>query len=79
MSGFWTLHYAYESSSLCGSRSPQSADAPSAIKTMREYAEKRGWNVALQIKEVGSGAKTQPQREELLRAERQWGVEESQG
>jgi putative DNA-invertase from lambdoid prophage Rac len=37
---------------------------------MREYAKKRGWNIALQIKEVGSGAKTRPQREELLKAAR---------
>jgi DNA invertase Pin-like site-specific DNA recombinase len=37
---------------------------------MREYAKKRGWTIALQIKEVGSGAKTRPQREELLKAAR---------
>lgn len=39
-------------------------------KAMREYAKKRGWNIALQIKEVGSGAKTRPQREELMKAAR---------
>jgi putative DNA-invertase from lambdoid prophage Rac len=43
---------------------------PLQQKAMREYAKKRGWNIALQIKEVGSGAKTRPQREELLRAAR---------
>lgn len=37
---------------------------------MREYAKKRGWTIALQIKEVSSGAKTRPQREELLKAAR---------
>lgn len=37
---------------------------------MREYAKKRGWSIALQIKEVGSGAKTRPQREELMKAAR---------
>src|ERR1041384_2430981 len=35
---------------------------------MRQYAKKRGWTIALQIKEVGSGAKTPPQRDELLKA-----------
>jgi putative DNA-invertase from lambdoid prophage Rac len=39
---------------------------PLQQKAMREYAKKRGWNIALQIKEVGSGAKTRRQREELL-------------
>jgi len=35
---------------------------------MREYAERRGWNVAMQIEEVGSGAKDRPARDEILRA-----------
>jgi putative DNA-invertase from lambdoid prophage Rac len=43
---------------------------PLQQKAMREYAKKRGWTVALQIKEVGSGAKTRPEREELLKAAR---------
>ena len=43
---------------------------PLQQKAMREYAKKRGWTIALQIKEVGSGAKTRPQREELLKAAR---------
>src|SRR5205085_11808371 len=43
---------------------------PLQQKAMREYAKKRGWNIALQIKEIGSGAKTRPQREELLKAAR---------
>src|SRR5689334_3333445 len=43
---------------------------PLQLKAMREYAKKRGWNITLQIKEVGSGAKTRPQREELLKAAR---------
>ena len=37
---------------------------------MRDYAKKRGWAVALQIKEIGSGAKIRPQREELMKAAR---------
>lgn len=43
---------------------------PLQQKAMREYAKKRGWTIALQIKEVGSGAKTRPQREELMKAAR---------
>ena len=43
---------------------------PLQQKAMREYAKKRGWTIALQIKEVGSGAKTRPQREELLKVAR---------
>lgn len=43
---------------------------PMQISTMRAYAKRRGWSVALEEKEVGSGAKTRPRREELLRAAR---------
>jgi DNA invertase Pin-like site-specific DNA recombinase len=37
---------------------------------MRGYAKKRSWKIMLKVKEVGSGAKTRPQREELLKAAR---------
>jgi DNA invertase Pin-like site-specific DNA recombinase len=37
---------------------------------MRQYARKRQWKIILEINEVGSGAKTRPQREELLKAAR---------
>jgi DNA invertase Pin-like site-specific DNA recombinase len=37
---------------------------------MRGYARKRGRAIAQQIKEIGSGAKTRPQREELLKTAR---------
>jgi Resolvase, N terminal domain len=40
---------------------------PLQQKTRREYAKKRGWIITLQIKEVGSGAKTRPQREVILK------------
>ena len=29
---------------------------PLQMRAMREYAAKRGWTIAVQIKEVGSGA-----------------------
>jgi putative DNA-invertase from lambdoid prophage Rac len=43
---------------------------PMQLAAMRAYAKRRGWKVALEEKEVGSGATTRPKREELLRAAR---------
>lgn len=43
---------------------------PMQLKAMREYAKKRGWKIAHEIQEVGSGAKTRPMREELLKEAR---------
>ena len=40
------------------------------LSAMRDYASRRGWEVTLQIKDVGSGATLRPQREELLAAAR---------
>ena len=37
---------------------------------MREYAVRRDWEIAAEIKEVGSGAVPRPKREELLTAVR---------
>src|ERR1035438_9493638 len=39
-------------------------------RAMREYAGNRGWTIAVQIKEVGSGAAERELREELLAAAR---------
>src|ERR1700677_3183975 len=43
---------------------------PLQIRTMREYAAKRRWEIAVQIKEVGSGAVERELREKLLAAAR---------
>ena len=40
------------------------------VRAMREYAAKRGWAIAVQIKEVGSGAAERELRETLLAAAR---------
>ncbi|HEX7530136.1 MAG TPA: recombinase family protein [Pyrinomonadaceae bacterium] len=40
------------------------------MRAMREYAAKRGWTIAVQIKEVGSGAAERELREKLLAAAR---------
>lgn len=43
---------------------------PMQIETMRAYAERKGWQIVSTVEEVGSGAKTRPRREELIRAAR---------
>jgi DNA invertase Pin-like site-specific DNA recombinase len=40
------------------------------IRAMREYSAKRGWSIATQIKEIGSGAVERKLREKLLTAAR---------
>jgi putative DNA-invertase from lambdoid prophage Rac len=39
---------------------------PMQLTAMREYARKRGWAIAVEIKDVGSGASLRQKREELL-------------
>src|SRR5580692_919738 len=43
---------------------------PLQLRAMREYAAKRGWTIAVQVKEVGSGAAERELREDLLAAAR---------
>jgi putative DNA-invertase from lambdoid prophage Rac len=43
---------------------------PLQIRALREYAARRGWTMALQVKEVGSGASQRQHREKLLDAAR---------
>src|SRR6266516_512652 len=43
---------------------------PLQIRAMREYAARRGWAVAVQVKEIGSGASQRERREKLLEAAR---------
>jgi putative DNA-invertase from lambdoid prophage Rac len=42
----------------------------SQLDEMRSFARARRWAVSLEVKEVGSGAKTRPKREELLQTAR---------
>jgi len=37
-------------------------------RAMREYAARRGWTIAMQVREVGSGAAKREAREQLLEA-----------
>src|SRR5438445_12647932 len=43
---------------------------PLQVRALREYAARRGWAIALQVKEVGSGASERQLREKLLESAR---------
>jgi DNA invertase Pin-like site-specific DNA recombinase len=43
---------------------------PMQSRAMREYAARRGWTIAMQVKEVGSGATQRQLREKLLETAR---------
>jgi DNA invertase Pin-like site-specific DNA recombinase len=40
------------------------------LSAMRSYAKKRGWTVAVEVEDVGSGATTRPLREKLIETAR---------
>jgi len=48
---------------------------PMQLKAMRGYAKKRGWKIAYEVQEIGSGAKTHPKREAILKAARRRDVD----
>jgi DNA invertase Pin-like site-specific DNA recombinase len=43
---------------------------PLQMRTMREYAANRGWVIAMQVREVGSGASQRELRDQLIEAAR---------
>lgn len=43
---------------------------PMQLRALREYAARRGWTVAVQVREVASGAMKREQREKLIEAAR---------
>lgn len=43
---------------------------PMQLKQMKDYIKNRNWQLATEVQEVGSGAKTRPRREELLKMAR---------
>lgn len=43
---------------------------PMQLTKMKEYIENRKWTLTVEVEEVGSGAKTRPKREELLKMAR---------
>jgi len=44
-------------------------------RAMREYAARRGWTIAMQVREVNSGAAKREAREKLLEAARRRGTD----
>src|SRR5271166_2087165 len=43
---------------------------PLQIRALREYTARRGWSIAMQVREVGSGAAQRQAREKILEAAR---------
>jgi predicted site-specific integrase-resolvase len=43
---------------------------PLQTRALRRYATRRGWTIALQVKQIGSGASQRERREKLLEAAR---------
>ncbi len=43
---------------------------PMQLRALREYSARRGWSVAMQVREVGSGAAKRQARERLIEAAR---------
>ncbi|MBV8068852.1 MAG: recombinase family protein [Acidobacteriaceae bacterium] len=43
---------------------------PMQLRALREYVDRRGWTVALQVREIGSGAAKRQAREKLFEAAR---------
>jgi putative DNA-invertase from lambdoid prophage Rac len=43
---------------------------PIQLSAMREYADRRGWSIAVEVEDVGSGSSIRQKREELLAAAR---------
>ena len=55
---------------LCTRLHSGSVDPAMQIRAMREYAVPRGWTIATQVKEVGSGTTQWQLGEKLLKAAR---------
>ena len=49
---------------------------PMQLSAMRDYVAKRGWKIALEVQDVGSGASLRPKREDLVRAARRREVDQ---
>jgi putative DNA-invertase from lambdoid prophage Rac len=46
------------------------------LSAMRNYVTKRGWKIALEVQDIGSGASLRPRREDLVRAARRREVDQ---
>jgi putative DNA-invertase from lambdoid prophage Rac len=43
---------------------------PAQLEALREHALRRGWSIVIEVSDIGSGAKTRPKREALMKAAR---------
>jgi putative DNA-invertase from lambdoid prophage Rac len=43
---------------------------PAQLEALREFASRRGWEIAQEVSDIGSGAKSRPKREALMVAAR---------
>jgi putative DNA-invertase from lambdoid prophage Rac len=43
---------------------------PLQLSAMREHAEHRGWDIVMEVEDVGSGVRERPKRDDLVRAAR---------
>src|SRR6184192_3762055 len=43
---------------------------PMQMRALREYVARRGWSIAMQVRDVGSGAVLRQAREQLIQAAR---------
>src|SRR5258705_5294985 len=48
---------------------------PMQLRALREYVDRRGWTVALQVREDGSGAVDRKAREQLMEAARRRAID----
>jgi putative DNA-invertase from lambdoid prophage Rac len=48
---------------------------PMQIAAMKEYAERRGWEVSISVQDIGSGAKERPKHQELLKMAKRGKIE----
>jgi DNA invertase Pin-like site-specific DNA recombinase len=68
MHGNWRKYFAPACTPAFSTSDQQTI--PLRIRGLREYAARRGWQIALQVKEVGSGASERQLWEKLLDAAR---------
>ena len=68
--GFWTGEKALRVGIYGRVSTHDQKTLPMQLLAMRDYAEKRGWGVAVEVQDVGSGATTREQRETLIEAAR---------
>jgi Resolvase, N terminal domain len=68
--GFWTGEETPRVGLYARVSTHDQQTLPMQLSAMRSYARKRGWTVAVEVKDVGSGATARPLREKLIETAR---------